>query len=145
MVTNASVTAIFAESIRKESSGQYTIVGAFEDVAEFSTRSQVLPQLAVHATLSTLVENPFIPIKIRLRWVNGKTLMEKELPEDLKEQQMQAHQKRSAGEKSGWLYLRVKLSLTGIEVSDGGRLVVELENVKGLLVSSNALCFKINS
>ncbi|ATI00003.1 hypothetical protein [Alcaligenes faecalis] len=143
MINNALATAYFAEGIRREVSGQHTIVGIYDDISEFTKLPIKLSKLSIIVTLSTLVERPFRPMMVRVRFREGETLFSDKIPEELRSHQQEAIDNTS--KDSAWIYLKVVINLEDVEATEGSRLVVEFEDEQGDIARSNALTFKSHS
>lgn len=139
----ANIAAIFAESIRQEITGQTTLVGIYDDIAEFPQFPVVIPQLAVLATLSTLVDDPFAPESFRVFKSSGETLITHSFPNDLKSNQDQAIKQRLQDGGSPWLYLRIMINLgRNIQFQKDEKVTLELTDADGNSLTSNSLTFQ---
>ncbi|MCH1881282.1 hypothetical protein MJ863_16975 [Alcaligenes ammonioxydans] len=143
MINNALATAYFAEGIRREASGQHTIVGIYDDISEFTKLPIKLSKLSIIVTLSTLVERPFRPMWVRVKFHEGETLFSDKIPDKLRTHQQEAIDKTA--KDSAWIYLKVVINLENVEATEGSRLLVEFEDEQGDIARSNSLTFKSHS
>lgn len=141
MITNANAIAYFAESVRMEASGQQTMIGVFDDIAELPHLPGKLPNIAIHITLSTLINQPFTPKYLRVCFVDGETLASHELPNELAEHQAEAI-KNKKDPSSIWMSMKILVNVSSFTAQDGARLRVEFEDDENNVVRSNSLTFR---
>ncbi|MBV6273919.1 hypothetical protein KVP09_13525 [Alcaligenaceae bacterium CGII-47] len=140
---NVCVSTLFAEDVRHEQSGQVSLIGVFDDIAEVSKLPTDTLKISLFTTVSTLVDDPFCPTSFRVFLSNGVTVISQDLPDKLADVQVAAitHQKESNPEQS-WISMRVIILLNSLKITEETSLEVEFEDSAGRKTKSNALAIK---
>lgn len=139
----ANVQVIFAEDIREEASGQFSIIGVFQDTIEASAFPVELPKLSLMVLMSTLIEAPAIIKEFRLfckRRDEEETFLSQTLPNELIDMQRKASEQSKPG--STWANLHMKIGSHRLSFSEEAQVMVELTSISGKKYKSNALSIK---
>lgn len=144
---DANVQAIFAEDIREEINGQFSLIGIFSDSIETTSLPFRLPKLAMLILMSTLIKSPALIKSFRV-FIQAKdgtetTVMSHSLPEEViaeQEEELNKIKRDSPGQT--WANLHIKFGGQNLSFDNEARLLVELTSVSGEIYHSNPLTIK---
>lgn len=132
---------MYAEDVRPEASGTFSIIGAFQGGIQLPTLPATLPKLAVIAALSFTAQDHFKTVRIEVL-LNDKVLQTIEPPPEFLQQSLQgakAHAEESGGLGS---FLQLMITIVGVQIDEPGRISTrayvdgELWNGNGLIIKA---------
>lgn len=142
MLKTAFVQTIFAEDIRNEVNGQFSIVGVFDETVETESFPLILPRFAMLITLSTHIEDPFIVKRIRVHFKEGATLSSADLPDKVMAEQRESLRRIAAESPDRvWASLQMRTGGENLKIENPSSLLVEMTSVDGNVIQSNKLEF----
>lgn len=143
----ANVQVIFAEDIREESSGQFSLIGAFQDNVETSSLPLQLPKFAMLVLISTRIDAPAIIKEFRFfardKDGNEETLVSHALPHEMIKAQQESLGKTP--DAQSWANLHMKIAAHTLALEKESQLLVEVTSISDIKYKSNSLTVKKRS
>lgn len=112
---------LYAEDVRPEVSGTFSIIGAFQGGIQLQTIPATLPKLAVIATLSFAAHDHFKAIRIEVK-LNDKVLQTIEPPSDFIEQSLQGAKVHAEETNGQGFFLQLMVTIIGVQIDEPGRI-----------------------
>lgn len=112
---------LYAEDVRPEASGSFSIIGAFQGGMQLSSLPATLPKLAVIATLSFAAHDTFKRLRVEVL-LGDKLLQSIEPPADFIQKSLEgtaSHAKENGGRG---FFLQFMVSLVGVQIEEPGRI-----------------------
>lgn len=142
-----NIQVIFAEDIREEKSGQFSLIGAFQENVEASSFPLRFPKLAMFTLISTRVDAPAIIKDFRVFAQDEKGAEETFIAESFDgktlEAQNEALRKLHKGQQ--WASLNLRIAAHGLEIENESQLFLEVTSLSNIKYRSNSLAIQKNS
>lgn len=112
---------MYAEDVRPESSGSFSVIGAFQGGIQLPTIPTTLPKLAVIASLSFAAQDTFKALRIEVLLAD-KVLQSIELPQEFIAASLQTAKSQAEEVGARGFFVQMMISIVGLQIEAPGRI-----------------------
>lgn len=120
------VTALFCEDIRREQSGQETIIGVFPDNIAVESVPMVIPKMGLYLRMHSSLDFPLENITLRLIGPSGEEIALSDAGHDLIEKAFESS--REKGADFAGIIMRVLLSTVPVQTTGRFRALIRINS-----------------
>lgn len=140
MTNQRYLHCMYAEDVRPEASGSFSVIGAFQGGIQLPTLPATLPKLAVIATLSFAAQDTFKALRIDVLLAD-KVLQSIELPQEFIAESLQAAKSHAEETGGRGFFVQMMVSIVGVQIEAPGRICTRAY-VDGEVWDGNSLILK---
>lgn len=139
-----SVQVVFAEDIREEKNGQYSLIGVFQDNIDTPNLPLQFPKFAMLVLISTRIDAPAIIKGFRLfaqdNDENEVTFISQSFDDQMLEAQKKSLDEHHTGQQ--WKSLNMKVAAHGLNIEKESQLFMEVTSMNDIKYKSNSLAIQ---